>query len=399
MATPFTELDLPEIHLYAPAEEIVAASGGAWLARAGRSPVVCGHEEARELLRDRRFHHLLRHLDEVRASEDPALKRRPGSLLSAEGEEHQRLRRLCLPAFKQSTVEALRPWMAATVREHLARVAPTGRAELVADLCEPFPVQTIARILGAPERDWPRFARWATDLLAIFAPDLDDVLPALKASQAEMTAYVEELVARRRRDPADDLLTKLIEAEEAGDRLTTEELVTLAEAILTGGSDTTRNQLAACVHLLLRHDRWSEVADDPSLVPAAVEESLRLLGTVRQTARVAMEDVEHRGVRFPQGTVVVFVLAAANLDRRAFPRGAAYALEAQPAPHVSFGVGIHHCLGAWLARAELEEALRELVRAFPDLRADGEPTWRASRSSFVGPATLPVAFAPRGAGA
>lgn len=394
MATPFAELDLPIINPYATNREILDASGGAWLTRAGDTPVVCGHAEARELLRDRRLHHVLGHLDTLHGSDDPALQRRPGSLLSAEGEEHLRLRRLCLPAFKQSTIEALRPYIASTVRAHLQRIAPAGRAELVSELCEPFPVQTIAHMVGAPEEDWRLFARWATDLLAIFSPTIEDDLPRVKASQAEMTAYVTDLVEQRRNQPGDDLLTSLIEAEEEGDRLTTEELVTLVEAILTGGSDTTRNQFAATVHLLLNTGRWDDVVDDPELVPVAVEEGLRLLGTIRQTARVAMEDIEYRDVLFPRGDVVAFSFAAANVDPRTYPQEAEYTLEEGTVPHLSFGVGIHHCLGAWLARIELQEALRELAAAFPDLRPDGEVTWRPTRSSFLGPATLPVAFSP-----
>lgn len=395
MPTPVTELDLPSVNPYEPADVVQERAGGAWLVRAGRTPMVCGHAEARDLLRDRRLHHLLRHLDEVRGSDDPALRRRPGSLLSAEGDEHLRLRRLCLPAFTQRSVEALRPFVAATVRAHLERIAPAGRADLVAELCEPFPVQVIAHVLGAPEADWPLFARWATDLLLIFSPDLDEVLPRIKASQAEMTAYVEDLVERRRARPADDLLTALIQAEEDGDRLTTEELVTLAEAILTGGSDTTRNQLAATVHLLLTTGRWADVVADPGLVPRAVEEGMRHLGTIRQTARVAVEDVAYRDVTFPAGTTVAFSLAAANRDARTYADPSSFALEDDLTPHLSLGSGIHHCLGAWLARIEMQEALRELAEALPDLRLDGEATWRPAHSSFVGPATLPVAFTPR----
>src|SRR5690606_11760762 len=276
MPVPYDQLGLPEVVPYAPPTEIVERAGGSWLARSRRTPVVVGHEAARDLLKDRRLHHLLRHMADVRGSDDPALERRPGSILSAEGEEHLRLRRLCLPAFKQRSVDELRPYMAGLVRQHVASFAADGEVELVGRLCEPYPVQVIAHVLGAPEDDWPLFARWATDLLMIFSTDLERDLPVVKASQAEMTAYVEELIERRRREPGDDLLTKLIEAEEDGDRLSTEELVTLVEAILTGGSDTTRNQLGATVYLLLRHGRWGEVVDDPGLVPMAVEEALRL---------------------------------------------------------------------------------------------------------------------------
>lgn len=392
--TPYTQLDLPEIDPYRSPADILALTGGAWLARAGDTPVVCGHAEARELLKDRRLHHLLRHLDQVRGSDEKALQRREGSLLSAEGDEHRRLRRLCLGAFKRRRIEQLRPRIAEVAAEWLDRIAPDGHAELVSQFCEPYPVQVIAEVLGAPGDDWPLFARWATDLLGVFGARGDE-LARIEASQDQMTAYVTELIARRRDEPGDDLLTDLIDAEEEDDRLSTTELVTLAEAILTGGSDTTRNQLAITVNLLLDTGRWAELVADPGLVPAVVEEVLRHTGTVRQTARVVMDDVVYRDILFPTGSVISFNFAAANADPAAFGDEPGLDFEAERAPHLTFGSGIHFCLGAWLARAELEEALAAMVASFPDLRADGPVAWRPRRSTFLGLTELPVAFTPR----
>lgn len=365
-----------------------------WLVRLGRTPTVIAHREANTLLRDRRLHHVLRHLHDVRDSDDPALRRRPGSLLSAEGDEHLRLRRLCLPAFRQRRVRRESDALRATVRAHLDRLAPRGTVDLVDELCVPYPVQVIARVLGAPEDDWPLFARWATASLSIFTATEAD-LPAITSSQAEMTTYVERLIERRRDLPGDDLLTELIEAEEEGDRLTDEELVTLAEAILTGGSDTTRNQLASTVWLLLTHDRWGELVDHPERIPNAVEEALRLHGTIRTTVRVPQEDVEHRGVVFPAGSTLAFSLAAANLDPDLHPTGTDLHLDREPDPHLSFGSGIHFCLGAWLARYELQIAVEELVRTFPRMRLDGEVRWIPPDSTNSGPSYLPVDLGPR----
>lgn len=392
--TPVHELDLAAIDPYRPAPEILAVTGGAWLARAGDTPVVCGHAEARELLKDRRLHHLLRHLDEVRGSDAKALQRREGSLLSAEGDEHRRLRRLCLGAFKRRRIEELRPRIAATARQWIDRFAPDGRAELVGELCEPYPVQVIAEVLGASGDDWHLFARWATDLLGVFTARGDE-LARIETSQNEMTAYVTDLIERRRDEPGDDLLSDLITAESEGDRLSTTELVTLAEAILTGGSDTTRNQLAITVNLLLGTGRWSDVVADPGLVPAVVEEVLRHTGTVRQTARVAVDDVVYRDVLFPAGSVIAFSFAAANADPAVFGSDPGLDFAAERPPHLTFGSGIHFCLGAWLARTELEEALATLAATFPDLRADGPTRWRPRRSTFLALTELPVAFTPR----
>lgn len=397
---PVTDLPLLTLDPHVPPDELQAAVRASdaphreWLVRLGRTPTVIGHRDANTLLRDRRLHHLLRHLHDVRASDDPALRRRPGSLLSAEGDEHLRLRRLCLPAFRQRSIRRETDALRATVRAHLDRVAPRRHVDLVSELCVPYPVQVIARILGAPEEDWPLFARWATASLSIFTASEDD-LPAITASQAEMTAYVERLIDERRDRPGPDLLTDLIEAEEAGDRLTDEELVTLAEAILTGGSDTTRNQLASTVWMLLTRDRWRELVEHPERIPTAVEEALRLHGTIRTTVRVAQEDVEHRGVIFPTGSTIAFSLAAANLDPETHPDGTDLHLDRDPEPHLSFGSGIHFCLGAWLARHELEVAIEELVRAFPEMRLDGAVRWIPPDQTNSGPSHLPVDLGPR----
>lgn len=353
------------------------------------------HDHSVAVLRDRRFHHVARYLRELTGVDD-APERQSGSLLSAEGDEHRRLRKLCVPAFSQRAVDRLRPFMRETVERRVAGFLPSGRCELVADLCEPYPVEVICRLLGAPTEDWPLLARWATDLLALLsATDPASDAERVRAAQEEMTPWTTALIERRRRRPADDLLTALIQAEEEGDRLSTDELVVLVEAILVGGSDTTRNQLGTTVHLLVTTGRWAAVAADPSLVDQAVEECLRLAGTIRLTGRVAVEDVEVDGVRFPAGSVLLPVFAAANRDPAAFPQGDALDLGAERSwAHLSFGGGAHLCLGAWLARAELQEALAVLVRRLGDPAVEGEVTWRPPRSTFAGPTALPLRFAP-----
>src|SRR5581483_2619913 len=172
--------------------------------------------------------------------------------------------------------------------------------------------------------------------------------------------------------PADDLLSEMIAAEEAGDRLSTDELVMMTEAVLMAGTDTTRNQLACSVALLAEHpDQWRLLGDDPSLAAPAVEETMRYLGAVRGTARIAAEDVDVRDVEFPQGTFVVISLATANRDPEKWPDPHGFDIRREPSPTAStqltFGSGIHFCLGAALARAELQEALPLLARRMQDL--------------------------------
>jgi cytochrome P450 len=214
---------------------------------------------------------------------------------------------------------------------------------------------------------------------------------------AELDEYVRAMIDERRSRPADDLLTDLIAAEEAGDRLSTDELVMMTDAVLMAGTDTTRNQLACSVALLVQHpEQWRRLADDPALAKAAVDETMRMLGTVAGTARFASEDIEYRDVVFPAGTLVITSLATANVDPEVWDDPNRFDIEREPgrASHLTLGWGLHHCLGANLARAELQEALPLLARRMPDAVVDGEIEWKPANVGIWGPAHLPLKFTP-----
>ena len=221
-------------------------------------------------------------------------------------------------------------------------------------------------------------------------------MPLIERASAELTAYVSDMVAERRADPRDDLLSDLIAIEEEGDRLSTDEMTMLAQAVLMAGTDTTRNQLACSVALFSRHpEQWALLAEQPGLAVRAVEESMRYLGAVRGTARVASEDVVYRDVLFPQGTLVSTSLAGANRDPEAWedPNTFDITVERDTA-QMTFGAGIHHCMGAALARAELQEALPLLARRMSGLCLDGEIEWKPATFGIWGPARLPLRFEP-----
>ena len=247
-------------------------------------------------------------------------ERRP-SILSMEGDEHTRVRRLVAPAFTPAAANRLRPYMAEVIGELVDAIEPRGACEFVADVCDPYPIPIICELLGAPREDWERFSQWATDIFRIFNQNLAEDLPAIERASGELDAYVRALVERRRADPSDDLLSALIAAEEAGDRLSTDELVMLAEAVLMAGTDTTRNQLACCVALFGAYpEQWARFVADPALAPRVVDETMRYLGAVQGTLRVASEDIEYRDVVFPKGTLVFASLAAANRDADVYRR-------------------------------------------------------------------------------
>lgn len=359
---------------------------------------VTSHEHAVGLLRERRFHSAIAYIAQFQGMSGSIFGEqvRP-SILSTEGDEHGRLRRLAAPAFTPKAADRMRPYMRDVIVRLVDAIADSGRTELVADVCEPYPIPVVCELLGAPAEDWRLFSRWATDLLSIFNNNLAEDLPRILQARAEIRPYMSALIEERRAEPRADLLSDMIAVEQASDRLTNEEVCSMAEAVLVAGTDTTRNQLACTMALFADHpDQWALLCEKPELAPRAVEESMRLLGAVRGTIRVASEDIEFDGVRFPAGTFVAPSFIAANFDESvwgATPEAFDITRDAGPSPHLTFGSGIHYCLGAWLARAELQEALPVLADRFgPDLRVDGEITWKPSSFGIWGPERLPLAF-------
>ena len=406
MATLATELDLPDLSWLddpsIPHEEHRRATSEAaeehWLVRNIFGFTVLHYDDVVAMLRDKRWHSASGQILELSGIDNPEwLARRRTSILSAEGDEHTRLRRLVGPAFSPRHADALRPYMREVVNELLDPITPTGTADFAVDFCEPYPIPIICELFGAPKEDWQLFSDWATDIFRIFNGNLEEDMPAIIKAQDELDEYVGALIERRRATPSDDLISALIAAEDEGDRLTHAELVSLCEAVLMAGTDTTRNQLGCSVSLFAAHpDQWRLLADQPELAPRAVEETMRYFGTVRGTGRFASEDIEYRGVLFPKGTFLAPNLATANRDGSVFAEPGSFDIRKEPAdkPQLTFGSGIHYCLGAALARAEQQEALTILAKRLPDLRLDGDITWKPSTSGIFGPEHLPIRFTP-----
>lgn len=400
MAILASELDLPELPFVRDDEYREALRRGKeqghWLFRSLTGYVVATYDDSLGILRDKRWHNASGRIPELMGiTRTEFLERQRVSILSAEGELHTRLRRLVAPAFSPRSADRLRPFMREVMNDLIDPVAPLGRADFVADITEPYPIPIICELLGAPKSDWQLFSRLAADVLEIFSIDVVDKLDMIMAAQDELDSYTRELIAERRAKPADDLLTDLIAAEEAGDRLTTDELVMMVNAVIVGGTDTTRNQLGCAVALFAEHpEQWRLLAEQPELAPRAVEETMRCFGAVRGTARFASCDVEYRDVMFPEGTFMAVALAEANRQPEVFPNPDVFDITA-PAPsqpQLTFGSGIHYCLGAALARAELQEALPLLARRMPDLRLDGPVTWKPDGVGIFGPERMPITF-------
>jgi cytochrome P450 len=369
-----------------------------WIARGPFAYPIFTYDDCLAILRDKRWHSAASVISDVMGIQDERLAaRRRESILSAEGDVHTRLRRLVAPSFSPRAADRLRPFMREVINGLLDSVTPSGRCDLVADVCDPYPIPIICELLGAPKKDWQLFSVWAEDVLRIFNATAAEELDVILKAQDELEEYSRQLIADRRSRPADDLITSLIAAEEAGDKLSEEELVMMVQAVIVGGTDTTRNQLGCSVALFSEHpDQWALLAERPDLAPRAVEETMRYFGAVRSTGRFASEDIEYKEIVFPKGTLVTPALALANRDDSVFPEATTFDITREPSgqPQMTFGSGIHYCLGAALARAEQQEALPILAARLRNMKIDGEITWKPSTVAIYGPEKLPLVFDP-----
>lgn len=390
-------LDLPSFEGRRTAD-VADLPGDIWLARNPFGYAVWHYDDALGILRDKRWHNAAGAIPQLMGvTDEKFLSRQSVNILSAEGEVHTRLRRLVAPAFSPRSADRLRPFMREVMDGLVDPVAGAGRCDFAADICEPYPIPIICELLGAPKSDWQLFSRLANDVLEVFSLDMAQKLDSIMAAQDELDAYTRDLIAQRRGKPQDDLLSELIAQEEAGDRLSTDELVMMVNAVIVGGTDTTRNQLGCAVNLFAEHpEQWALLAERPELAQRAVEETMRYFGAVRGTARFASVDIEYRDVVFPAGTFMAVGLAEANRDAAVFHEPAVFDITASKGdqPQLTFGSGIHYCLGQALARAELQEALPLLARRMPDLRLDGPTTWKPEGVGIFGPASMPVTFTP-----
>jgi cytochrome P450 len=314
-------------------------------------------------------------------------------LLSRDGADHNRLRRLVSKAFTPRSTARLKNTIVAVITELVDPVTSAGRCDVVADIAQRYPIPIISGLLGAPRQDWQLFSDWADDIFKLLTWNVANDAPVIMAAFDELDAHIEEMIAQRRHSLTDDLISELIRAEDQGDRLSSDELVMLAEALLMAGTDTTRNQLAAAVQDLSDHpEQWALLAEHPELAPQAVEELMRHSPVIFGTIRKALEDVELDGVTVPAGTHLMVNTAAANRDPAVYDDPDRLDITREGSPTMlSFGGGIHYCLGAHLARAELAEALTVMTRRMPNPRRSGPAPWKPL-VGITGPTTLPIEF-------
>lgn len=375
--------------------ELLAAQRQAPIALGPFGPEVLSYELVRTVLRDNRFQVPPGYILTVQGITSGPLWDKVGeSLLGMEGDQHQRVRSVVAKAFTPRAVERLHTTIADVIDEIVEPISRRGHCDVVTDIARPYPVPVICALLGAPREDWEQFALWTDVVFKAFTfPFSADEVPDVLRAWGELDDYVDDMVARRRHTLTDDLLSDLIRAEHDGDRLNGDELRMLAAALLLAGTDTTRNQVAASIEILCDHPRqWELLRDNPELAMPAVNETMRHSGISNALLRVVTEDVELAGVLFPEGTMVFANTAAANRDPAIYDDPDRFDITREGLPPImSFGAGMHYCVGANLARKEIAEALTTVTRRITNPRKDGPAPWKPI-FGLSGPTSLPIAF-------
>ncbi|MET8877006.1 cytochrome P450 [Nocardia sp. NPDC004604] len=362
------------------------------LPHGGEGWLVTRYEDVRAVLTDSRFSRAaaIDREDVARVPPRPASR----TILSMDPPEHTRLRRLLAGAFSSGRVRNMRPRIESIVATLLSEVVAAGPGvDLVQAFAFPLPVIVISEILGVPHQDRHRLFEFS----AAMASTTPDSREKVAAASAGLATYLAQQIAQRRTNPTDDLLGALVAARDNEDRLSEPELINLIIVLLLAGHETTAGSITNFVYLLLTSaGQWTYLCDHPELVPGAVEELLRFsqLNAGNLFPHIATEDVVLSGTRIRAGDAVFADTQAANIDESVFSDPNALDLNRKHNPHITFGHGVHHCVGASLARTELQVALTAMLQHFPDLHLAvpvDEIPWKAGMV-VRGPMALPIAW-------
>jgi len=393
------ELDLLDPDFRVDSPEVRAAAERHWYARTSLGPAVLRYEDCAAILHDRRFRQASPdHLADQGITDGPVAEMWRDMILNIEGDRHGRLRRLVSQAFTPMAVDQLRTRMREIVYRLVDGFAPAGECDFMGAFADRYPPQVMDDLLGIPDEDAQQFLEWGKTLALTITYSVAEHLEAIDTARIGLYAATDWLCASRRLRPGDDLISRLVAAADDGDRLSTQELRSMVFGLVVGGQDSTRNQLGLAMILFARHpDQWALLARQPELGARATEEVMRLAPAVPIIWRTAAEDLVWRDLPLPAGTRLWLLVGAAHTDEATFgPDASRFDITAERPAQLAFGHGVHYCLGAAVARAELAEALPILAARLPDLDVTEPPDLRPDISGFVGPDSLPIRFTARG---
>lgn len=385
-------LDILDPNFEPTAPEVFRARDSDWYARTPLGFMVLRYDAADDLVADRRLRQSMMDFITSQGITDGPLYDFMGKFIAtAEGTDHTRLRRLVSQAFTRRAVERLRPTMRDVAHELIDGFHADGRCDFTTQFADPFSARIICELLGVPPEQHEAFRGWANDLGLVVTSFVVEYQERIEAALAGLQEAVDELLARRRTTPRDDLLTALIQAEESGDRLTREELRVMVTGLLLAGQDATQHQLGRAMVTFMDHpDQWAMLAERPELAQRAVEEVMRVGPAATAITRIAVEDFTYRGLDIPAGAFITILLDPTHTDPSVFGETGFDITQHRPA-QLTFGGGPHFCLGAVLARAEMSEALPVFAQRLRKPEVDGPVPWRPA-IGITGPTSLPISF-------
>ena len=314
---------------------------------------------------------------------------------------HTKLRALISRAFTPGTVSNLEPYIRQLSRELLDAAMERGQMDLATELSIPLPMKVISTMIGIPPADWSRFKHWSDSILKLSyarsgGPEAEDGAREFKTVTIEMNDYLGEMIAERQASPKSDLLTRLVQAEVDGERLTQDEILGFFQLLVVGGQETTTNLINNAVLSFMENpDQLTLLRGRPQLLACAIEEVLRYRSPLQWVMRTPRRDIELHGQRIPAGKLVLPMIGSANRDPRVFPNADKFEISRDPNPHLAFGHGIHACLGAALARLETKIVLSDFLARVKSFALASDTPWEPRKALHVlGPTRLPLRFEP-----
>jgi cytochrome P450 len=387
-------LDFSETGFSIRSEQVMAAREQHWYATTNFGIAILRYEDSNALLKDKRLFQGTRRWPSHFGIEQGTLASWwPDIMLSIEGQDHLRLRKLSGPAFSPRVLEPLIPTFAQLAHELIDGFCERGSAEFMSEFAEAYSARVITGLLGMSNELWPKVAELATQLGYVFSVTIKEDLPVIEHGLTGLLELSKELIASRQGTDQDDFVGTLIKANLDGSKVTDHELLMLVSFIIFAGFDTTRNQIGLGMQTFAKHlDQWQKLASNPALAKNAVEEVMRVNPTITWVSREACVAVDYKDLLIPQGKTIHLLTIPSGSDPRRY-EDTTFDITATRPPHFGFGGGMHHCLGHYVARLDMAEAYKALAARIPDFKISQTATYLPD-SGNTGPIKLPITFTP-----
>jgi cytochrome P450 len=405
MAIDVRELKLPYVHpkvfptdmdMYEQLEMARKAAGEHWLATTNMSYIVLDHKHATAMLKDKRWHNALPYFADLNPHlTDKAKEANRKLIINLEGEEHARIRKIVSRKFSTLASESMRDEIRQIIENIISEHINTGSCDLSKDVFEKYPSFVLAKLIGVNKDDYEKFSKWASGLFNLFSMRFDESKDIIKQSQKELNEYISYLIEEKTKNPDDSLITELLEVHK-NNELTIDELSLLIQALITAGVDAVKGQLGLVFLQIWSNPILFEQIKNNINVDGIVEEATRKDSVFRMLVRVASEDIEYNGVLFPKGTIISPSLVSANYDEKQYenPDDFIENREGLKSTTLSYGGGIHHCLGIALARVEMQECMKAIASMMDNIKINGDIIYKDTTEVAWGPISIPISFDP-----